>query len=101
MASLAKLKTREDRIFYPAHGPAVTKPAQLLRGMLGHRMQRERQILKIVGANPADIPAIVAQAYPGLDRRLVVAAGGSVWAHLLDLERRELVVRTGEAWTAR
>ena len=100
MASLAKLKTRADRIFYPAHGPAVTKPAQLLRGMLGHRMQRERQILKIVGANPADIPSIVAQAYRGLDRRLVVAAGGSVWAHLLDLERRGLVVRKGEIWSA-
>ena len=99
MASLVKLKTREDRIFYPAHGPAVTKPAQLLRGMLGHRMQRERQILKIVGAHPADIPTIVAQAYPGLDRRLVVAAGGSVWAHLLDLERRGLVVREGELWS--
>ena len=99
MASLATLRARDDRIFYPAHGPAVKKPAQLLRGMLGHRMQRERQILRIIGARPAAIPDIVVQAYPGLDRRLLVAAGGSVWAHLLDLERRGLVIRTGEIWS--
>ncbi|MFL6733328.1 MAG: MBL fold metallo-hydrolase [Sphingomicrobium sp.] len=99
MASLAKLKERSDRVYYPAHGPAVTKPAQLIRGMLGHRMQRERQILKIIGNEPAPIPDIVSQAYPGLDRRLVIAAGGSVWAHLLDLERRGLVVRSGEIWS--
>jgi glyoxylase-like metal-dependent hydrolase (beta-lactamase superfamily II) len=99
MASLAKLKARQDRIFYPAHGPAVKKPAQLLRGMLGHRMQRERQILRIIGEAPAAIPDIVVQAYPGLDPRLLVAAGGSVWAHLLDLERRGLVVRAGDLWS--
>ena len=99
MASLGKLKARDDRIFYPAHGPAVKKPAQLLRGMLGHRMQRERQILRIIGAQPAAIPDIVVQAYPGLDPRLLVAAGGSVWAHLLDLERRGLVMRAGDLWS--
>ena len=100
MRSLDVLRKREDRIFYPAHGPAVTKPAQLLRGMIGHRLQRERQILKLVGERPRDIPDIVANAYPGLDPRLVPAAGGSVLAHLLDLERRGLVEPgEGETWT--
>jgi glyoxylase-like metal-dependent hydrolase (beta-lactamase superfamily II) len=28
MASLDKLRQRDDRIYYPAHGPAVTKPQQ-------------------------------------------------------------------------
>lgn len=100
MASLVKLKARADRIFYPAHGAAVEKPAQLIRGMLGHRMQRERQILRIVGRRPSAIREIVAEAYPSLDPRLMIAAGGSVWAHLLDLERRGLVVREGETWSA-
>ena len=95
MASLDKLRQRDDRIYYPAHGPAVTKPAAIVRGMIGHRMQRERQILKLVGEQPRDIPDIVANAYPGLDPRLVPAAGGSVLAHLLDLERRGLVEARG------
>ena len=71
-----------------------------MRGLIGHRMQREKQILKLVGERPRDIPDIVANAYPGLDQRLVPAAGGSVFAHLLDLEKRTLVEREGDLWTA-
>lgn len=99
MRSLELLRERGDRIFYPAHGPAVTKPAQLVRGMIGHRMQRERQILRLLGDKPRDIPEIVVNAYPGLDKRLVPAAGGSVLAHLVDLQRRGLVDEgEGEIW---
>ena len=100
MASLDKLRGREDRVYYPAHGAAVTKPQQLVRGMIGHRMQRERQIVRLVGEGKATICAIVAGAYPGLDSRLVPAAGGSVLAHLVDLERRGVVQSSEETWTA-
>ena len=100
MLSLDKLRHRDDAVYYPAHGPAVTKPQQLVRGMIGHRMQRERQILKRLGAGDRTIPEIVAAAYPGLDPRLVPAAGGSVLAHLRDLERRGMVeAHEGEQWT--
>ena len=100
MASLNRLRGREDRVYYPAHGPAVTKPRQLVRGMIGHRMQRERQILRLVGEGKTTISAIIAGAYPGLDPRLVPAAGGSVLAHLVDLERRGVVQSDGETWTS-
>ena len=99
MASLDKLRAREDRIYYPAHGPPVAKPQQYVRGLIGHRMQREKQILRLVGEKPRAIPDIVANAYPGLDPRLVVAAGGSVNAHLVDLEARGLVGREEDKWT--
>lgn len=100
MASLDKLRRRDDRIYYPAHGPAVTNPGQYVRHLVGHRMQREKQIFDLAAERPRTISEIVADAYPGLDPRLVVAAGGSVLAHLLDLERRGLVERDGEQWTA-
>ena len=99
MQSLDKLRQREDRVYYPAHGPAVTNPQRYVRHLMGHRMQREKQILDLVRAKPRPIPQIVANAYPGLDPRLVTAAGGSVLAHLVDLERRGLVERQGDAWT--
>jgi glyoxylase-like metal-dependent hydrolase (beta-lactamase superfamily II) len=99
MASLDKLRQRDDRIYYPAHGPPVTNPAQYVRHLMGHRLQREKQILGVVGAHARPIPDIVALAYPGLDPRLTVAAGGTVLAHLLDLERRGLVVEDGGRWT--
>ena len=100
MASLDKLRQRDDRVYYPAHGPPVTNPQQYVRHLVGHRMQREKQILGLVGDKPRDIPDIVANAYPGLDPRLTVAAGGSVYAHLLDLERRGLVQQQGDRWKA-
>ncbi len=99
MASLDKLRQRDDRVFYPAHGAPVTNPHQFLRGLIGHRMQREKQIIRLVGGGKQVIPEIVASAYPGLDPRLIPAAGGSVWAHLMDLERRGLVISHGETWT--
>lgn len=99
MRSLDKLRGRDDRRYYPAHGPAVTNPQQYVRHLTGHRMQRENQILKLVGEHARAIPDIVATAYPGLDARLVTAAGGSVLAHLVDLERRGLVEQHGDEWT--
>ena len=100
MESLEKLRRRDDRIYYPAHGAAVTNPQQYVRSLIGHRMQRERQILNLTAEQPRAIPDIVANSYPALDPRLVTAAGGSVFAHLLDLERRGLVHREGELWSA-
>lgn len=99
MASLSLLYEREDRIYYPAHGPAVLKPRQLVRGMLGHRKQRERQILRALEKGERDIPAMVAQMYKGLDPRLTGAAGRSVLAHLLDLENRALVRCQDDRWS--
>ena len=100
MQSLDKLRRREDRTYYPAHGPAVTNPQQYVRHLVGHRMQREKQILNLVRERPRPIPDIVANAYPGLDPRLVGAAGGSVLAHLVDLERRGLVEQQQDRWKA-
>ncbi|HNJ46827.1 MAG TPA: MBL fold metallo-hydrolase [Novosphingobium sp.] len=101
MASLQKLHDRADRVYYPAHGPAVDKPRQLVRGMLGHRRQRERQILRLLEQGPRTIAEMVPAMYKGLDPRLTGAAGRSVLAHLLDLERQERASRDGEIWSSR
>ena len=99
MASLDKLRARGDRVYYPAHGPAVNNPRQLVRGMIGHRRQRERQIVKLLGESPQDIAAMVPRMYKGVNEYLWPAAGLSVLAHLIDLERRGVVARSGEVWT--
>jgi len=93
MLSLQKLQNRKDQIYYPAHGPAVTKPKQLVRGMIGHRRQREAQILRLLSEASFTIPEMVAQMYKGLDPRLNGAAGRSVLAHLIDLETQGRIAR--------
>ncbi len=98
MASLEKLMGRDDRVYYPSHGEAIDKPQRLVRGMLGHRKQREGQILRLLRAAPQPIGRIVTQMYVGLDARLVPAAERSVLAHLYDLQNRGLVIEEGETW---
>jgi glyoxylase-like metal-dependent hydrolase (beta-lactamase superfamily II) len=100
MASLQKLyDRRQDSIYYPAHGDPIANPHQFVRGMMGHRRQRERQILRRLDVGDRDIPTMVQHMYKGLDDCLVGAAGRSVLAHLIDLERQGRVVRSGEQWT--
>ena len=98
MASLKLLLDRDDAIYYPTHGDAVTEPQRLARGMLAHRKQREGQILRLLEQGSKPIPAMVAVMYAGVDHRLHPAAGRSVLAHLIDLQRRGLVARSGEDW---
>ncbi|WP_257538829.1 MBL fold metallo-hydrolase [Sphingobium sp. CFD-1] len=89
MRSMQRLLDRDDAIYYPAHGDAVDNPRRLVRGMMGHRKQREGQILRFLERNGASpIPAMVAEMYKGVDSRLHGAAGRSVLAHLIDLDQR-------------
>jgi glyoxylase-like metal-dependent hydrolase (beta-lactamase superfamily II) len=98
MASLDKLLGRDDRLYYPAHGPAVEDPKAHVRRLIEHRHMRERQILGQLERGEGRIPAMVAEMYADIDPRLFLAAGRSVLAHLRDLERRSLARREGEVW---
>jgi glyoxylase-like metal-dependent hydrolase (beta-lactamase superfamily II) len=102
MASLEKLLAREDRVYYPGHGDRVDNPRRWVRGMLGHRRQREGQIMRLLGEEPRDVPDMTRRMYAGLDPRLLPAAERSVLAHLIDLKRRgRAAVDEGELWRAR
>lgn len=95
MASIDKLRGRDDALFWPAHGPAVKEPQRYLRALAHHRRAREHSILNRVAAGDATIPDMVAKIYEGLDPRLTKAAGLSVLAHLEDLVAREVVKANG------
>lgn len=98
MASLDRLMQRDDRVYYPGHGDRIDRPQRLVRGLLGHRRQREGQILRLLDGAPATIPALVARMYVGLDPRLLPGAERSVLAHLYDLRDRGRVGEEGETW---
>ena len=98
MASLDRLLAQDDRVYFPAHGPAVEKPHAHVRALIAHRRMREKQILAQIDAGEGRIPQMVAAMYRDIDPRLHPAAGRSVLAHLIDLEQRGLVGRHGEAW---
>jgi len=85
MASLAKLRARDDRILYPTHGAPVTDPRPFLAAYVEHRLEREAQILGALRAGIETIPAIVEKLYADVDKRLHPAAARSVHAHLIQL----------------
>ena len=103
MRSMQRLLDREDAIYYPAHGDPVPNPRRLVRGMMGHRKQREGQILRFLQRHGAsEIPAMVAEMYKGIDPRLHPAAGRSVLAHLIDLNGRGVAEVAGDGrWQLR
>lgn len=98
MASLQKLLTRDDTIYHPTHGEPVTDPQRFVKHLLAHRRQRETQILRAIDEGLLTIPQMVSAMYAMVDKRLHPAAGRSVLAHLIDLERRGRVARAGEMW---
>ncbi|HEY4980847.1 MAG TPA: MBL fold metallo-hydrolase [Pseudolabrys sp.] len=95
MASLNKLAKRNEAIYFPGHGPAITDASRFVHYYILHRMAREASILHRLSKGTTDIPTIVRAIYIGIDPRLTGAAGLSVLAHLEDLVTRGVVETDG------
>ncbi|WP_243372148.1 MBL fold metallo-hydrolase [Microvirga solisilvae] len=95
MASLDKLKGREEAVYWPGHGGPVQDPQRFVRALAHHRRLREASILNRLQAGDRTIPQIVAAIYQGLNPALVNAAGLSVFAHLEDLVAKEQAATDG------
>jgi glyoxylase-like metal-dependent hydrolase (beta-lactamase superfamily II) len=96
MASLDKLRSRGETIFWPGHGGPVREPQRWMRALAHHRRQREASILTRIEAGDATVAEIVARVYENLNPALVGAARLSTLAHLDDLVARGLVAMEGE-----
>src|SRR3546814_13235576 len=91
MSSMQKLLSRDDVIYYPAHGEPVENPQRWVRSMMGHRKHREGQIMRdLRGHDGASIPEMLQKMYKGIDPRLHGAAGRSLLDHILALKARNL-----------
>ena len=101
LASLEKLLVRDDCIYWPTHGGAVSNPQQFVSALLRHRLAREAEILTALHAGLATIPEIVQMVYRGLDCSLHYAAALNVLAHLGKLIREGKVRAEGEGMAAR
>jgi len=97
MASLERLLSRDDRIYFPGHGGPVKDPAAFLRGLRTHRRMRERAVLERIRAGDRLIPDMVKTIYASTDPRLHGAAALSVLAHLEDLVEKGQVETDGPA----
>lgn len=99
-ASLRLLLDRSDDVFLPGHGPTLSKPRELVREMLTHRMMREQAIAKRLSQGAAGTFTLMDTLYSQVNPRLRRAAERNVLAHLLKMEAEGKVVREGEVWRA-
>ncbi len=95
MASLRKLATRPEQIYFPGHGPAIHDASRFVNYYILHRLAREDSIRHRLAKGATDIPTIVRAIYIGIDPRLTGAAGMSVLAHLEDMVTRGEVETDG------
>lgn len=94
MASCDKLQDVPATCFYPGHGAPVPDPQARLAWLIGHRLQREAQILAALAAGPATASAVTALVYKDLSPLLTKAAERNVLAHLIDLHGKGIVTAT-------
>jgi glyoxylase-like metal-dependent hydrolase (beta-lactamase superfamily II) len=90
-ASLLRLLSRPERVYYPAHGPSIAGGPGFVHLLLAHRERREAQILEALSGGAASAEDLVLQLYAGLSPDLRGAAALSVLAHLEELHQRGLV----------
>jgi glyoxylase-like metal-dependent hydrolase (beta-lactamase superfamily II) len=87
LRSLERVGALDLRRIYPAHGPVIENPRATVREYIAHRLERERQILEVLGGGPATIPEIVQAIYTDTAPALHGAAAMSVESHLRKLAR--------------
>jgi hypothetical protein len=102
MASLEKLRGRDDRVYYPAHGRPITNPQQYVRGLIGHpdaAREADRECWSRRRARPIRrlSPTLIPGSIPGQWLRLAGRCLRTCWTKRVaslsateDMENRRL-----------
>ena len=95
MASCAKLRDLDARVFHSGHGAPITDPRGRTEWLIAHRKSREAAILDRLADGPATAPELTRAIYTDTPAALIPAATRNVLAHLIDLLGKNMV-RTRE-----
>jgi glyoxylase-like metal-dependent hydrolase (beta-lactamase superfamily II) len=98
VANLERLLARDDRLYLPAHGPAIPAPQAYLASLIERRHDRERAILRALTRGPSESGEIAGRMYAAVPPGLRRAAELNVRAHLWKLAAEGLVVETDGIW---
>lgn len=104
LRSLGRMQELHPRTIYPGHGPVVFDAAAKLAEYVGHREDREHQVLELLSQGKRTITDMVATIYADYPPEVHALAGRSLLAHLLKLEHEGRAERKGKAddaiWSA-
>ena len=91
MRSLDKLIVRDDKIYYPAHGPEILEPQKLISAFQDHRREREENILECLKSGNNTIDQMVKTVYQDVSESLHAAAARSLFATVIYLVEQKKV----------
>ena len=91
MRSLDKLIVRDDKIYYPAHGPEILEPQKLISAFQDHRREREKNILECLKLGNNTIDQMVKTVYQDVSEGLHAAAARSLFATVIYLVEQKKV----------
>ncbi len=94
IATSERLAAMNLRICHTGHGHSILDPADRLTTLVQHRRAREHAILGSLSRTGSTIDRITATVYIDTPVELIAAAKRNVLAHLIDLERRNLIRAT-------
>ncbi|MBV1905273.1 MAG: MBL fold metallo-hydrolase [Pseudomonadales bacterium] len=80
LASLQLLLERDDKIYWPTHGPAIKNPKKHVESFIAHRNERQEQIIKCIKQGIHLIHDMVPVMYVGTPEFMYSAAARSVFA---------------------
>ena len=95
MASCAKLQARRWRVFHSGHGLPITDPNARLDWLVAHRLARAAAILEALADGPATAEALARRIYTDTPSALLPAATRNVFAHLVDMARKNQAAPDG------
>lgn len=99
LASLNRLLRLAPVRAWPAHGPVIEDPLALIHYYLGHRRQREEQVMAALADGLATVEAITERIYTNLAPALMPMARESALAHLVKLEGEGRARRGEGRWS--
>ncbi|MCH7626810.1 MAG: MBL fold metallo-hydrolase [Chloroflexi bacterium] len=92
--SMRKLLPYDARLIAPGHGPMVHDPEAKIRDLIDHRLEREGQIVALLGDGKNTIDEMFSAIYPALHAGLHNTAKSQIRAHLNKLEKDGKVERS-------
>lgn len=95
LASLEKLRIRDEKTYYPTHGEPIKNPIQFVTQLIGHRLRRDKEIIRAIGNGAHSIDGIIELVYADLDPKLNLAASRTIYAHLIRLVELEELTYKG------
>ena len=98
LASLEKLKSRDESVLYPTHGSPILQPREWIGQLIAHRHMREEQIRTALARRAQGVAELVEALYPKIEPALRGAAAQQTLAHLRHMQSRGEVGRDEDLW---